>query len=57
LSVGLGFPFKRSYSAIDVHLVVGKRGTTDGGLLKENYIKVGMSMSLQDIWFIKRKFD
>jgi hypothetical protein len=57
VSFGLGFPFRRNFSAIDAHFVVGRRGTTDSGLLKETYVRAGVSISLHDIWFIKRKFD
>ena len=35
----------------------GKRGTTDNNLIEENYFNFRLSLSLTDLWFIKRKID
>jgi hypothetical protein len=35
----------------------GKRGTTNAGLIQENYSNITISLSLNDKWFLKRKID
>jgi len=34
-----------------------ERGTTDNGLIQENFISVFMSFSFNDKWFIKSKYN
>jgi len=36
---------------------IGKRGTTDQNLVKENFVNFQLSLSLNDRWFIKRKYN
>lgn len=57
LTLGIGLPMKRSASMFDIALEVGQRGTLSNGLVQENYIKASINFTLQDFWFIKRKFD
>ncbi|MCD6113119.1 MAG: hypothetical protein J7J86_07630 [Bacteroidales bacterium] len=57
LSVGLGFPIKRSKSTINVAAEIGKRGTTADNLIRENYFKISLSFAIYENWFYKRKFD
>ena len=35
----------------------GKRGSQDNGLIQESYWNLIVGLSLNDIWFIKRKFN
>ena len=37
--------------------MIGDRGTTEDNLLKENFIKIGLSVTYDGIWFVKRKYD
>ena len=57
ISFGLGLPVGRSLSNLNVGFEFGKRGTTDSGLIKENYANFHISLSLNDKWFIKRKYN
>ncbi len=62
-TAGIGIPLKRSnsLSRINIGYELFTRGTTNNGLLKENYsnliIGVSISPSSMDRWFYKRKYD
>ncbi|MGJ8590937.1 MAG: hypothetical protein ACSHXF_00215 [Aquaticitalea sp.] len=58
MSFGLGIPMRNLYfSNANVGLEFGKRGTTDQNLIQENFINLQFSLSLNDRWFKKRKYD
>lgn len=57
VSIGLGLPVTGSFSNINFGFEFGKRGTTSAGLVEENYAKLSVGLSLNDRWFVKRKFD
>ncbi|MCX6256636.1 MAG: hypothetical protein NTW49_01840 [Bacteroidia bacterium] len=57
LSIGLGFPLRRTKSSLNVSFEFGERGTTDKQLIKETYGILHLNLSLHDFWFIRRKFD
>ena len=57
ISFGFGIPVKKSRTRYDVSVILGQRGTTEHNLLKEQYIKFGLSVSYDGIWFVKRKYD
>ncbi|MDP5140296.1 MAG: hypothetical protein NWP83_07480 [Spirosomaceae bacterium] len=59
-SVSLGFSFPlgfRNPSYLDTSVSFGRRGSIDGGLIQENYIKFGVSTSLLSAWFIQPRID
>ncbi|MFL3001337.1 MAG: hypothetical protein ACJZ0Y_04115 [Cytophagales bacterium] len=53
---GLAIPIG-TISRINLGLEVGKRGNVDKLSIKENYLKFIIGSSINNIWFIKRKFD
>ena len=57
VSFGFGIPVKKSRTKYDVSLTLGQRGTTDNSLIKEQFVKFGLSVSYDGIWFVKRKYD
>ena len=57
VSFGFGIPVKKSRTKYDVSLTLGQRGTTDNNLIKEQFVKFGLSVSYDGIWFVKRKYD
>ncbi len=57
ISFGIGFPVGRLFSNINVGFEVGQRGTTDYGLIQENFFNTFLSFSLNDRWFEKRLYD
>lgn len=56
ISVGVGLPAFGSFSNFNIGLEYGQRGTTKNGLIQENYFNASVSFSLNDKWFVKRKF-
>jgi hypothetical protein len=57
LTLGIGLPITQSFSNFNIGFEIGQRGTTNAGLIKENYANISMSFSLNDKWFVKRRFN
>ena len=57
ISFGLGLPVGRLFSNANVGFEIGRRGTTDFGLIQENFFNTFLSFSLNDRWFEKRLYD
>ena len=57
VSFGLGLPLKRSKTMINIGFEAGQRGTTSNNLIKDQYARVILSLSLYEFWFIKHRFD
>jgi len=58
ISFGLGLPIGKNHpSSLNFAVEYGQKGTTDNGLLQENYLNLRLSLSFNDIWFIKRRID
>ena len=57
VSFGFGIPVRKSRTKYDVSLTLGQRGTTDNNLIKEQFVRFGLSVSYEGIWFVKRKYD
>ena len=57
ISFGLGIPSGGLFSNINTTVELGKRGTTDANLVEENFVNFQISLSLNDRWFIKRKYN
>ncbi len=57
LSLGLSLPLENSGTALNVSYSYGQKGSIGDGLIKENYHKLSLNLSLDAIWFVKRKFD
>src|SRR6056300_519890 len=55
LNLGLGLPIA-GLSKANLGLEIGKVGDNDS-LVKENYVALRLGLSLNDIWFIKRKYN
>jgi len=53
---GLGIPFQ-GFSNLNLGFEIGKRGTTNSGLIEENFFSVRLGMSLSDLWFVKNKYN
>jgi hypothetical protein len=55
---GLGLPLhpnetRLAFYEINFSTEVGKRGTLDNGLVKENYVNFHLAFTLNDRWFVK----
>lgn len=60
LTMGVGIPLRMTgLSNINLGLELGQRGTTNAGLVRENYLKftIGFSFFGEDYWFMKVKYD
>lgn len=57
LSVGVSVPLDNMFSMLNVSYSYGQKGSITSGLIKENYHKISVNLSLDGLWFVKRKFD
>jgi hypothetical protein len=60
LTFGVGLPLGSGTTRgtnLNFGLELGRRGTTKANLIQENYVNLMVSLSLNDRWFIKRKYD
>lgn len=57
ISFGVGVPVGEFGSNANIGFEVGRRGTTNNNLIQENFINLQISISLNDRWFQKRKFN
>lgn len=56
INFGTSFPVG-GYSSLDLAFKIGQRGTTDDGLIRETYFKFVFGATINDRWFIRRKYD
>lgn len=57
VSLGAGFPIGRNLTNLNVGLEYGQKGTNKNNLIKENYFNFSVGISLNDLWFVKRRFE
>ncbi|MFA5781649.1 MAG: hypothetical protein WC868_05195 [Bacteroidales bacterium] len=57
VSFGFGLPLKRSKTVVNLGFELGQRGTTQDNLIKEKFGRFILSLSVYELWFIKRRFD
>ncbi len=56
ITFGIGLPL-RNYSNLNIGFELGRRGTSASDLVEESYFKVNVGLSLNDLWFQKRKIN
>lgn len=56
-SLGVGIPIDNTKSLLNISYSYGQKGNIGTNFIKENYHKIGINLSLEGIWFVKRKFD
>ena len=61
VSLGFGLPMRppsytNQYSIINTSFEFGQRGN-NANTIRENFFKIGIGLTLSDVWFIKRKYD
>jgi hypothetical protein len=56
-SLGIGIPIDNTKSLLNITYSYGQKGNIGTDFIKENYHKIGINLSLEGIWFVKRKFD
>ena len=57
ISFGFGFPIRKSQTKYDLAFILGERGTLENNLIKERFIRFGLTITYDGIWFVKRKYD
>lgn len=59
ITAGLGFPLKKGSdpTVINIGFEYGKNGSTANGLVKEQYFKGTINVTINERWFAKRKLD
>jgi hypothetical protein len=57
ISFGLGLPAGRYFTNINIGAEYWTRGTTANDLIQENYLSFFISLSLNDLWFQKPKYN
>ncbi|AUC75200.1 hypothetical protein [Olleya sp. Bg11-27] len=57
MSFGVGLPVGNMFSNANLGLEFGQKGTTNANLVKENFVSFQLSLSLNDRWFIKKKYN
>lgn len=54
---GVGIPNYKSRTKYDISVIYTSRGDTENNLVKEQILKIGLNISYDGIWFVKRKYD
>jgi len=60
VTAGLGYPIRRtlrSIGQINASFELGRRGTLDNGLIRESYSRFTIGVTVNDRWFLKRRYD
>ena len=57
MSFGVGLPVGNVFSNANLGVEFGRRGTTNQNLIQENFFRLQISLSLNDRWFEKRKYN
>jgi hypothetical protein len=66
VSAGFGFPFRRQknstatktpISLLNIGIQAGYRGNVTNNLIRENFVRFTIGLSMTDDWFNKRKYD
>lgn len=56
ISFGFGFPLRGMKTMLNLGGQYGVRGTTSEKLIRESYFKIVIGFSINERWFVKRKF-
>lgn len=54
---GMGLPLGGTFSNLNVGMEIGRKGTSRANLIQENYANIMLSLSINDRWFVKRKYE
>ena len=57
LTLGFGMPLRGQRSALNLAFELGKTLTPDLTLIQENYCRMSLSVSFNEVWFMKRRFN
>jgi len=61
ITAGVTLPFQKSVinrmSSLDLGLEIGKRGTLENNLIRQNFINLRIGVNFADKWFNKRLYN
>lgn len=57
ITAGMGFPLFNAMTILNFYMEYGHRGSMAGTRFVEQYFKFGLGISLNERWFVKRKFN
>lgn len=57
VSFGVGLPLRRLATTINFSAEYGSRGTTENGLIKDNFLRFSIGISITERWFVIPKYD
>jgi hypothetical protein len=60
ITFGIGMPVRKSgssYPRLNLGFEYGNRGTTDSGLIKEKFFNFNIGVTINAVWFGKRKYE
>ncbi len=57
MTLGFGLPISGTFSSLNIGIEYGSRGTTNNGLVKEDYFSVNLGLLFNDKWFRKTLYN
>ncbi len=59
INLGVGIPIvvQKSFSIVNLGFAFGQRGTLNNGLVRENYMRIQLGITINDRWFEKFKLN
>lgn len=57
ISFGISMPLRKSFSNLNFGFELGRRGKDEAGLTQEDFFNFQFGITINDKWFIKRKYD
>jgi hypothetical protein len=57
INFGIGLPIRKARGTLQIGFELGQRGTLENNLVKEQYFKTSLALTLRDRWFVRRKID
>ncbi len=57
MTIGLGIPYGNTRTTFNFSVDIGRRGTLEHNLIRENYVMFNISLSLYDFWFHQRRYE
>ena len=53
---GLGIPLRNQFSQINIAFEAGTKGTTSNGLIREKFILAHVNFTINELWFLSKRF-
>lgn len=57
ISFGISMPLRKSFSTLNFGAEVGRRGKDESGLTEEQFFNLHFGVTINDKWFVQRKYD